>query len=151
MVTRVHALDGYPMILPGGDVGRFLSRPEAVAAWVAVVGERVVGHVALHDVTSKPVMDLVDGRFPDPPAVYVSRLLVDPDARRRGIGRRLLAHATQVARTLGRRPFLDVVATSGSPAALALYADGGWEEIGLVRVELDGTSVDEHVYRAPLT
>lgn len=149
VATRVHAVDGYPMFLPGGDVGRFLTRPEAAAAWVAVVDDRVVGHVSLHDTSSPPVTDLVASRFPDEPAVYVARLFVDPTMRRRGAGRRLVAHAVQAARVMGRSPFLDVVETPASAAAHRLYEQDGWLEIGRVRIEAGGQAIEELVYRAP--
>ncbi len=71
-----------PIYLPDGDIRRFLSRPVSTAAWVAVFDDRVVGHVALNDSTSEPVMRAVDELGDDRPVLYVARLLVDPSARR---------------------------------------------------------------------
>ncbi len=52
----VHAADGYPPFLPGGDLRRFLLAPESLAAWVAEVDGQILGHVALHSHSSAPVI-----------------------------------------------------------------------------------------------
>jgi GNAT superfamily N-acetyltransferase len=146
LTTRVETVDNYPGYLPDGDFVRFLTRPTPLAAWVAVRDERIVGHVALNDRTSSPVMELVARDD----AAYVARLLVDPDIRRAGIGRQLLDHARRAAVALGRTPFLDVVDRDAAAAAIALYRNEGWEEIGSVAFELGGMGLEELVFRAPL-
>ena len=65
--------------------------------------------------------------------VYVARLLVDPTSRRNGVGRLLLEHARMAALAAVRSPFLDVVDTPTGAAAISLYRDAGWDEIGRVR------------------
>jgi GNAT superfamily N-acetyltransferase len=147
VAARVHQVDDYPMFLPDGDLVRFLTRPTPIVAWVAVRGARIVGHVALHDTTSRPVMELVEDRAPTSTAAYVARQLVDPSSRGRGVGRRLLEHARRAAVEKGRSPFLDVVDTPTAAAAISLYRHAGWEEIGRVRFELVGEEVDELVFR----
>ena len=62
--ARAHTADNYPIYLPDGDFVRFLSRPQPIAAWVAVDGDRVLGHIALNETTSEPVMELVDEHGP---------------------------------------------------------------------------------------
>jgi hypothetical protein len=36
IAARVHRADGYPIYLPEADLVRFLTRPEPLAAWVAM-------------------------------------------------------------------------------------------------------------------
>ena len=150
VATRVREVDSYPMFLPDGDFVRFLTRPTPVDAWVAVEGDELVGHVALHDTTSKPVMRLVAERRSAQPPVYVARLLVDPDWRGHGLGRRLLEHARGAAVDAGHTPFLDVVDAPATAAAIGLYRSDGWVEIGRVTYELLGGDIDELVFQGPL-
>jgi GNAT superfamily N-acetyltransferase len=150
VAARVRALDNYPMFLPDGDFVRFLTRPTPIASWVAVCADQLVGHVALNDTTSRPVMQLVDARRPRLRAAYIARLLVDPRARRSGVGALLLEHARQAAIEAERSPFLDVVDTPTAAAAISLYRDAGWDEIGRVNFDLVGDEIEELVFRGPL-
>lgn len=150
LAARVHEADNYPIFLPGGDYARFLTRPRPLAAWVAVREGELVGHVALNDATSRPVMNLVEVRGTPLPAVYVARLLVDPRSRRRGVGRQLLEHARHAAIEAGRAPYLDVVDAPTASPAISLYRDAGWEEVGRVSFELIGDEIEEVVFGGPL-
>lgn len=145
LAGRVHEADGYPIHLTGGDVIRFLTHPEPLTAWVAVEGDRIVGHVALNPSTSVPVMGLVDEL--DVRAVYVARLLVDQEFRRCGVGAGLLERARRKAVVRGFVPFLDVVDTPLAAAAIGLYRREGWQEVGRVSFELVGDAVEEIVFR----
>ena len=79
--------------------------------------------------------------------VYVARLLVDPNTRRRGIGRALLDHATRAALEADLVPVLDVVASARK--AIALYEATGWAQVGTAELRLpDGSVLTELVYRA---
>lgn len=150
VAARVHAADQYPIYLPDGDFERFLTRPQPLTSWVAIRCEEVIGHVALNASTSPPVMQLVEDLVaPGPPAVFVARLLVDPGARRYGVGRRLLEHARRSALASGYLPFLDVVNMPTATAAMSLYRQDGWQEVGRVSFELVGQEIDEVVFRAP--
>lgn len=146
----VHAADGYPPFLPGGDLRRFLLAPESLAAWVAEVDGQILGQVALHSYSSAPVMTLASeatGRRVEELGV-VARLLVSLDVRRQGIGRALLLRAAGAAVERGRSPVLDV--SSRFTAAVGLYESCGWRCAGTVTVPLpDGTSLEEHVIVAP--
>jgi len=146
VAARVHAVDQYPIFLPDGDFARFLTRPSPVAAWVAVRDEGIVGHVALNAETSGPVMRLAAELVPERRVVYVARLLVDPDARRQGVGRRLLQQAVIAAAQFGHLPMLDVVDTPTAAVAISFYRREGWEEVGRVRFHAD---IDELVFRRP--
>jgi GNAT superfamily N-acetyltransferase len=120
-----------------------------VAAWVAVREERIVGHVALNAETSRPVMALVAKLAPERPALFVARLLVEPEARREGVGRNLLEQARHAAVESGHCPMLDVVETPKAEAAISLYRGDGWEEVGRVPFGRSGAEVDELVFRGP--
>jgi predicted N-acetyltransferase YhbS len=151
VAARVKRVDGYPRFVAESDLARFLTRPKSMMAWVAVREGRIVGHVALNDTTTAPVMQLVEDRGSSQPAVYVARLLVDPTERRDGVGRGLLHQAQRAAVEAVRSPFVDVVDTPSAAAAISLYRCSGWVEIGRVRVDLVGNDVNELVFCAPLT
>jgi hypothetical protein len=72
VAARVREADQYPILLPDGSYRTFLTTPSSLAAWVAVRGDRPIGHVALNAETSPAVMQLVAGLGPEQPAAYVS-------------------------------------------------------------------------------
>jgi ribosomal protein S18 acetylase RimI-like enzyme len=146
---RVRTSDRYPICLPDGNLLRFLTHPESFGAWVASQDQAVVGHVALNTETSRPVMRLARHVVNGSPA-FVARLFVDPDARRRGIGARLLDHARVSAVTRGYVPVLDVVDTPSATAAISLYRRSGWQEVGRTVFRLaDETEADELIFVWP--
>ncbi len=151
VARRVHESDRYPVYLPDGDFRRFLTRPASTAAWVATSVDRIVGHVALNETTSKPVMRVIDDLGNDRPALYIARLLVDPSARRTGIGRALLEHARQGAVSRGCLPVLDVVDVPTAAPALALYRAESWQEIARVSFVLAEMPLEEIVLVGPTT
>ncbi|MCR0981762.1 GNAT family N-acetyltransferase [Roseomonas populi] len=65
-----------------------------------------------------------------PHRAEVSKLLVDPAFRRRGIGRALMLRAEQTARSIGRR--LLVLDTEAGSDGERLYRDLGWQEVGTI-------------------
>jgi ribosomal protein S18 acetylase RimI-like enzyme len=81
------------------------------AFWVAEENGAIVGMVGLEQV--------------DATTVELRRMYVDPDARRRAVGRRLLQHAEDAARQGGYRTM--VLSTSElQQAALTLYRNAGY-------------------------
>lgn len=148
LAREVHRVDGYPPHLPGDDVRNFMLSP-AIDAWVAEVGGRVAGHVALNERSTANVMALASratGR-PEEGLAVVARLAVAPACRRQGAGRALLATATDASLALGRWPVLDVVTQFAG--AIALYERCGWRRAGEVTLDLDDVSLRELVFIGP--
>ncbi len=147
LVEAVHAIDGYPPYLPEGGPGAFVLSGEPLAAWVAVDGDAVVGHIALHDHSSPGVFELVADRLGVDRAEcgVVARLFVAPDRRSVGLGARLLGVAVADCGRRGLLPVLDVV--DRFEAARALYERSGWRRLGAVEFDLpDGSRLREFVY-----
>ena len=121
------ALDGYPPRTSG-----LFESDDALGAWVTLHDGRVVGHVALLPDTSPKAMELAMGelRLPAGQLGVVARLVVSPEARRRGAGRELLRVAVEAAHLQGRWPILDVGQELES--AIALYEACGWTRVGSV-------------------
>jgi ribosomal protein S18 acetylase RimI-like enzyme len=65
-----------------------------------------------------------------PHRAEIAKLLVDPAARRQGIGRALMRRAEQAAQRLGRK--LLTLDTREGDAAEALYRSLGWQEVGRI-------------------
>ncbi len=150
IAARVQRLDGYP----GkhlSDLRAFLVAEDALGAWVAELAGHLVGHVALHRSSLPVVMDRareVLGVASDDELAVVARLIVDPAARRAGVGRALLEHASAAAREFGRQPILDVV--KRYDAANALYTVAGWTNAGEVEMRFaDGSVLESYVYVLP--
>jgi GNAT superfamily N-acetyltransferase len=145
----VYELDGYPGHWPT-DLRAFLAEPGAIAAWVAVADDEIVGHVALHPDSSDAAMSLAVSTtgLPLSSFGFVSRLFVAPTARRSGIGRALLEKAEEHARRRGLCPILDVVTLF--QAAIELYETSGWTRAGKVVAHIPGdVTLEEFVYVAP--
>ncbi|MEM8620425.1 MAG: GNAT family N-acetyltransferase [Actinomycetota bacterium] len=149
VAARVRDRDGYPMYLPNDDYVRFLERPVPLAAWVALEDTQLIGHVALNEATSPPVMELVSATHGTTQPVFVARLLVDPAHRGRRIGQTLLERATEAAAALGRPAYLDVVDTPATAPAVALYRRCGWQPLGRVGFDLVDEPIEELVFAAP--
>jgi ribosomal protein S18 acetylase RimI-like enzyme len=137
IAARVRAADGYPRFLPDDDFVRFPTRPKPLVASVVENDGAIVGHVALNERSSPPVMQLARRQHPDGAITFVTRLMVDPGDRRHGHGGRLLDHARKVAIARELTPMLDVVAIPSAAAAIPLYRQAGWHEIGRMTFEVD--------------
>jgi GNAT superfamily N-acetyltransferase len=132
MLAAVHELDGYPLNWPA-DPGDWLSPPSLIAAWVAEMNGRPVGHIGL---SRSEAGDVAPGLWSTRQGVsgdataVVSRLFVAPGGRGHGIGALLMARAVREARGSGLHPVLDVLASD--TAAADLYERLGWELLGTV-------------------
>ncbi|WP_371405067.1 N-acetyltransferase family protein [Kribbella sp. NBC_00662] len=124
LLREVHQQAGYPINWPT-DPARWLSPDSALGYWVAVVDDRVVGHVVLTAVRDH---------------AEVERLFVDPTATGKGIGRQLLQHCVTTAAALNRELSLEVVDNRGP--AVHLYRRAGWLETGRTPIDWGG----EHAF-----
>src|SRR6478752_7613065 len=84
LVASVRSLDGYPPYLPDNDFMRLLTQPKPLVAFVATVGDTVVGHVALHPYTGAATEVLASDCLGVEPAQLgiVARLFSAVDRRR---------------------------------------------------------------------
>jgi GNAT superfamily N-acetyltransferase len=135
VMRRTHEADGYPRYWPTKP-DRFLRAKQETDAWVAELDGRVVGQVALHSAAGEPVLALAQQAtgLPVEGLAVLARLLVDPDARGRGVGRALVRTAVACAHATGRRPVLDVLMST--PGPIALYESEGWARLGPTTLDL---------------
>jgi hypothetical protein len=90
LLLRVHERDGYPLHIGPEDVPEFFLSGREVAAWVAELDGRIVGHVALHWTPGYPTLAVAQraiGR-PAEDLLLVSRLFVASDLRGDRVGPR---------------------------------------------------------------
>lgn len=90
MAARVMTQDRYPIYEPEEGLARFFSPDIQLAAWVAALEDRIVGHIALHSHATRPAMDIATEHEPSGHLAFVSRLITDPGMRSLGIGAALL-------------------------------------------------------------
>ncbi|GAA3142178.1 GNAT superfamily N-acetyltransferase [Kribbella aluminosa] len=162
LLRAVHEQAGYPVNWPA-DPGLWLTPEAALGCWVAVDGERVVGHVVLTGVDEPAGVGMggderagVELGGDERAGVgmggarraEVERLFVDPAATGRGTGRQLLDHCVTVAAGLGRELSLEVVDNRG--AAERLYRRAGWTETGRTPIDWGGVHATELIrFSAP--
>lgn len=145
--TREHNM--YPLVWPA-DPDAFANSAQERAAWVAMSGGQIVGHVALHDASVDPLRPVVESAtgLGAEAIVVVARLLVDPGEQGSGIGARLLDVATEGAHASGRRPALDV--NQASEDAIGFYEQArGWERLGGFDIELPDATIPVWAYLGP--
>ncbi len=135
ILARQQAETQYPFSWPPpGDPVDFVRRPTELAAWVAELDGRVVGHVGVHRVAAGDELGRLGSRAHGVPVGAlraVEVLFVDRGLGGRGVGSALLATATEHALAGGGAPVLDVVAEHEGP--VALYLRRGWEVVGRFR------------------
>lgn len=134
VLSAQQSRSGYPHRWPlDFPVADFLTRPGELGAWVAVVDDGVVGHVAATDVgegwMAQHWSDVL-GR-PGHALGEVSILFVGLDHLGTGAGAALLERAVTEIRALGREPVLDVVGEDTS--AGRFYRRRGWSVVGYGR------------------
>ena len=87
---------------------------------VATVGGTVVGTAQVH----------LAGQSNGQHRAEIAKVLVDPAWQRQGIGRAVIAHAEEVARSHGRTTL--VLDTREGDPSNRLYRSSGWREIGRI-------------------
>jgi GNAT superfamily N-acetyltransferase len=138
LLQRTHEREGYP-VRAAAVSADWLATPDELDAAVAVDGERVVGHVALHpatEVTALPAWQRAAGRDVDGLAV-VSRLFTDRTVP--GAGTALLEHAVRRAADLAR---VAVLLVDPESPARAFYGRRGWREVGTAIQQWGPRTVD---------
>jgi GNAT superfamily N-acetyltransferase len=151
LLMQVHESDGYPLYVPE-DVPAFITPEYELAAWVAELDGRIVGHAALHRASVDPTLAAAQRAtgLPAERLAVVSRLFTAPALRRAGIGRALLRYATGQAASQGQRAVLDVGQTLTAP--VALYESEGWERVESLEFPVAANAVlDLWVYVSPET
>ncbi|MFR9797980.1 N-acetyltransferase family protein [Streptomyces sp. MS06] len=121
----------------GASVGFLapLHRAEAAAWWTRCAGEVAGGRRAVWAAQADDrMLGTVSLVFPGMPngrhRAEITKLMVHPDARGRGLGRRLLTVAEQAARAAGVG-LLHLDTETGSPAE-HLYRAAGWARAGTI-------------------
>lgn len=113
----------------GAVLDDWAARRAAVATWVAVIDDAVVGFTDL---------DLETG--------YLDMLFVDPDAGRRGVGSALVRLVLDEARAVGLRE----VTVQASRTAQPVFERHGFVVVREQRVERRGVLIENAVMRIPL-
>jgi len=148
-LVKVHAKDGCPV--EGVDHPEaWLTPPEVLAAWVAVLDEQIVGHVALSRPSGEEAVSLWLDQSQDSEAqvAVLARLFVTPEARHGAIGERLMQAATTYAHERDLRLVPEVMAKDVT--AMRLYERLGWRRIGTTEHAYgDGRQIDAVCYVSP--
>ncbi|MFJ2178374.1 GNAT family N-acetyltransferase [Streptomyces sp. NPDC101062] len=151
VLAEVHKVDGYPVNWPATPAD-WLAPPEQLAAWVAELDGRIVGHLALSPPVEGDAAPALwgerTGAAPGEVAV-VTRLFVSPDARGHGIGALLMSQALREAGTRGLHPVLDVLAAD--TGSVAFYEHLGWTLLDIAEQRWSQEqTVTVHCYAAPV-
>lgn len=119
----------------GEMVDRYHGRPMPAAAVDEALADEPADDVAVLLVAYRTLPDLTDEavgcvglRLAEPPAGEITKMYVRPNARRLGIGRRLLAAVERAARDRGLLT-LRLDTRNDLVEARAMYADAGYAEI----------------------
>ncbi len=105
---------------PGLQFDEHLARVGAERIWLAEEDNRVVGMVGL-------IPENHDG------SPEIEPIVVVPEARGTGVGRRLVEHVLEMARTLGVRDVV-VSAVGRNAEAIRFYHEMGFDTIGYVEL-----------------
>lgn len=130
VLVQVHSIDGYPV--EGVDDPRaWVELDTPIGQWTALLGQRVVGHIALlgpDDGDGAPHLFASQAGIALAKIGVVGRFFVSPAFRGQSIGQGLLDVAESKARTSGLYLVLDVM--TKDVAAIELYNSRGWITFG---------------------
>jgi ribosomal protein S18 acetylase RimI-like enzyme len=148
-LMTVHSTDGYP-VEGVAQPEKWLSPVGLLSAWVAVIDDRVVGHVAVAQPSTEEAVALWierSGASSDSVGV-LARLFVLPEARKKSVGELLVRATTEYAGNHGLRLVLDVMTKDRS--AIRLYERLGWQQIGNIAHHFgEGQQIDALAYVSP--
>lgn len=125
----------------GRDVRAWLRERRCALRYVAVDGA-VSGFVAFDWLPART------GRFVDDEEAMLSALYVDPDRWHEGVGTRLLE--TGLERLPARLGTVKLAVLAANPVGPEFYEARGFERVGAVGYDVDGTVYDADVYARPL-
>ncbi|NEC09701.1 GNAT family N-acetyltransferase [Streptomyces sp. SID7909] len=149
VLAGVHESDGYP-VEGVAEPEAWLSPEGLLAAWVAELDGRVVGHVAVNRARhGEDVARLWGerGGAGDAEVAVLARFFVGRDARGASAGARLMGAAEGYARAHGLPLVLEVLTKDA--AAIRLYERLGWQRIGGLRHFFAGRHFDALCFVAP--
>ena len=86
----------------------------------------VIAHDGERDYGFLLLLDSLPDEVSAAPQAFVAYMAVEPEARRRGVGRALMDEAEVIARERGL-PHLSLMVTEANAAALALYTRAGFQ------------------------
>jgi ribosomal protein S18 acetylase RimI-like enzyme len=128
ILEALHRTDGYPISWPEDPAG-WLSPTGTLAAWVAEVGDRIAGHVALRATAADAgaaAWSEATGLPPDGLG-SITRLFVSRHDRGAGFGGALLETACAESAARGLKPVLDV--TDKDRGAIRVYERRGCRRV----------------------
>lgn len=140
LLEKQHSVTGYPEIWPlPCPIPDFLQRDNELAAWVAVIGDEIVGHVAMAAVVDgeKGKAGSTLGMGTAWAAAYgstmdrlrcIGTLFTDAERAGAGIGTVLLQAAIAGARAEDGLPVLDCI--KDKTHVVEYYRRRGWEVVG---------------------
>lgn len=148
LLQQTHDQEGYPVRATAVRAD-WLASPDELHASVAVIGGRIVGHVALHAANTQDDPEAVlqweraVGRSAEGLAV-VSRLFTDRSVP--GTGTALLADAVRRAERLRR---VAVLLVDPDSPARGFYLRRGWQPVGIATQQWGHRTVEAVLFVAP--
>lgn len=147
VLVRVHARDGYP-VEGVGSPRAWLTPPNEMAAWTAVVDGQPIGHICVTAAGADDDATILWQRHTGgdiAQLVIPVRLFVDPEHRHRGAARQLISAAYTSAIEQGYAVAGDVMLKDR--AAIQLYESLGARRLGdITHRHSDGQSEQAAVY-----
>ncbi|MDF6043492.1 GNAT family N-acetyltransferase [Streptomyces sp. JH14] len=149
VLSAVHESDGYP-VEGVAEPEKWLTPAGLLAAWVAELDGRVVGHVVVN--RPQPGDEAAhmwqERSGDDSSAIAVlARLFVAREARKASVGEGLMRAAMEYTRENRIRLVLDVM--KKDVAAIRLYERLGWQRIGEAVHTFGGGQIDAVCFVAP--
>ncbi len=150
ILVRVHARDGYP-VEGVDDPESWITPPSELAAWTAVHGAEIIGHISLtrahHTDDAAILWQRATGGDLSQLAIPV-RLFVDPRHRNLGAGSLLLRAARRFADEHHLAMAFDVMLKDRD--AIRLYENAGCQRLGtIVHEHSGGKTQPAAVYLVP--
>lgn len=148
VLERVYDQDGYP-VQGTAQAESFLSNEDITLAWVAVIDNKIVGHVAMGRAKISDLsVALWRKTHQDDAIAVLERLFVDPDSRGSGVAAKLVQAAVAWGAQEGTR--LVLYALAKDIAAARLYERLGWAHFGTATYRYgDGQEMDAWCYSSP--